>query len=69
MYINPYLEDRLADQRIKEVLCVVKQDCLLRAGGSSSGAQKWSFPFGLFLLPLMIIMAPFQLGIYLVRRH
>jgi hypothetical protein len=69
MYINPYLEDRLADYRIKEALCVAKLDCLLKAGGSSPRAQKGSFPFGLFLLPLMIIMAPFQLGIYLVRRH
>jgi hypothetical protein len=69
MYINPHLEDRLADQRIQEALCVAKQDCLLRARSHSSRTQQRSFPFGLFLLPLVLILAPFQLGVYLMRRH
>lgn len=69
MYINPYLEHKLAEQRINEALCVAKQDCLLKAGSHSSKRFQRSFPFGLLLLPLMLIMAPFQWGIYLVRRH
>ena len=69
MYINPYLENRLADHRIKEALSVAKTDYLLRGGKFLSRRKRMALPIGLFLLPLMAIRATFELGLQLVRRH
>jgi hypothetical protein len=69
MYINPYLEDRLASQRINEALCVAKLDCLLRAARHSSKNRPRHFPIDLFLVPLMLILAPIHLGIDFLRRQ
>jgi len=69
MIFNPYLEKRLADQRIREALCVAKLDCQLRSQFKKAQKPGWSFPVGLFLLPLMILMLPFQMGVLLFKRH
>jgi hypothetical protein len=59
MDINPYLEVQLADQRIREVLCVVKLDCLLKGARATLDNNQRRFTRGLLSLPLMILMAPF----------
>ena len=68
MYINPYLEVRLAHQRIEEALCVAKLDCLLKNNRATLENNPRRFPGGLLSLPLMIIMAPFYWGVNLVRK-
>ena len=69
MVLNPYLENRLADQRIHEALCVAKLDCQLPSHFKKAQKPGWSFPVGLFLLPLMVITLPFQMSILLFKRH
>ena len=68
MFMNPYLEYRLSDQRIHEALCVAKLDCLLKRGRKNSlnhgNRLSWMF----FALPLLVIMAPIQLGKYLAKK-
>jgi hypothetical protein len=68
MFINPYLEDKLAHQRIQEALCVAKLDCLLQTARAQIKNRHHLFPLGILSLPFMIIMAPFRLGMYLARK-
>jgi len=68
MYINPYLEDKLAEQRIQEALCIAKLDCLLQGARPQIKNHQHRFPRGFLALPLMIIMAPYHLGMYLAKK-
>ena len=69
MYINPYLHKRLADQQIREALCVAKLDCLLRGQFKEAKRQDLKFPVAVILLPVMILIHPFQAGFKLLKSH
>ena len=69
MNFNPDLHKRLADQQIREVLCVAKLDCILRGQFTEAKKLDWSFPTGLLLLPVMLLMVPFKLGEMLLKRQ
>jgi hypothetical protein len=69
MYFNLHLEKRLADQRIHDVLCLAKMDCLLRGQFKEAQSLDWKFPVGVFLLPLMMIMLPFRIGALFIKQH
>ena len=69
MYFNLHREKRLADQRIHDVLCLAKMDCLLRGQLEEAQSLDWKFPVGIFLLPLMIIMLPFRIGALFIKQH
>jgi hypothetical protein len=68
MYINPYLEVRLANQRIQEALCVAKLDCMLKGARVTLNDHQRHSPRDFLSLPLMVIMAPFYWGANLIRK-
>lgn len=68
MYINPYLEAKLADKRIQEALCVAKLECLFGGDQYFSGRNRRRSFIGFLSLPLLILMAPFHLGSNILRR-
>jgi hypothetical protein len=67
MFLNLYLEKRLADQRMHDDRCVAKRDRLLRGRFEESKQHGWSFLLALVLLPVMMFSLPFQLAILLLK--
>ncbi len=68
MLINPFLEARFAHERIHEALCVAKLDCLLGGDQYFSRRKPRKSISGVLSLPLLILMAPFHLGLYILRK-
>ena len=68
MFMNPYLESQLSDQRIHEALCVAKLDCLLRRRKENSVHHRKRYALGFLALPLLLIMAPIHLGMRLAKK-